>query len=152
MAQQTSFLTQSRRSPRFALVALAATAVIVGAFFWESHVGFGKRPPNLIYVASWPASRTAADAVRVQNVNETGRQSEIAKFEIERGQALLSRAKTPQAKASAQAHIAQNRAALAKWNDAHTVAQAVLAANPARSITQSAPMPPQDGGPGQPAN
>ena len=54
MAQQSSFLTQSRRNPRFALIALAATAVIVGAFFWQSHVGFGTRPPRLIYVQSWP--------------------------------------------------------------------------------------------------
>jgi hypothetical protein len=149
---ETSFLTQRRRNPRFMLLSVLLTAVVIGAFFYESHVGFGKRPQHLIYVASWPANRTAADAVREQNVRETARQAAIAQFEIERGQALLSRAQTPQSKVAAQAHIAQNRAALAKWKAEHAVAQAVLEANPAASNTQPIGLPPPDGGLGQPAN
>lgn len=133
---ETSFLSERRRNPRFMLLSVLLTAVVIGAFFYESHVGFGTRPQHLIYVASWPSSRSAADAVREQNVRESARQAAIAQFEIERGQALLSRAETPQARAAAQAHIAQSRAALAKWNAEHAVAQAVLDANPAPTITK----------------
>jgi len=139
MVQQTSFLTQSRRNPRFALIALATTAVIVGAFFWESHVGFGTRPPRLIYVQSWPTTRTAQEVVREQTVAETARQAAIAQFEIERGQALASRADTPAARAAATAHIAQNRAALARWTAANITATADLVAHPARSLATPVP-------------
>lgn len=130
----TSFLTQSRRNPRFALIAVALTAIIVGAFFWESHQGFGTRPPRLIYVQSWPSTRTATDVAREQAVGETARQAAIAQFEIERGEALVSRAQTPAARAAAQVHIAQNRAALARWTAQNVTAKAELAVHPAPRI------------------
>ena len=148
----TSFLNQSRGNVRFALIAVAVTALGIGAFFWESYVGFGKPPQKLVYVENWPASRTREDTIREQTVRETARQAAIAQFEIERGEAMRARADTPQEKAAAQAHIAKHRTALAKWNAAHTVAKAVLDANPAQSNTQPVGVPPPDGRPGQPTN
>ncbi len=138
--QGTSFLTQRRVKPRFLLIALLMTTIVIGVFFYQSYVeGFGKRPINLIYAESWPASRTAADTVRAQNVQETARQAAIAEFEIERGQALRARAKTPAARAQADALITKNKDALARWTREHEVAKAVLAANPAPPPVVSAP-------------
>lgn len=136
---ETSFLEQRRRNPRFMLIALALTAVVIGAFFYESHLGFGKRPQNIIYVESWPANRSAADTKRAQAVGETARQAAIAQFEIERGQALLSRATTAKSKADAAAHVDQNRAALARWTVANIIAKADLAAHPAPSLSPANP-------------
>ncbi len=135
----SSFLNQSRRNPRFMLIAIALTAIIVGAFFYESHVGFGKPPQKIIYVASWPATRTARDAVRAQNVQETARRAAIAQFEIERGQALRSRAESPRARADAEAHITQSRVALARWSAAHSEAQATLDANRPQDLATPLP-------------
>ena len=139
-ATDTSFLGQSRSNPRVALIAVLMTAIIVGAFFYESHLGFGERPQTLIYVQSWPKSRTADDARREQAVGETARQAAIAEFEIERGQALASRAETPVARAAAAAHVAASRAALARWQAAHEAAQADLARNPPVPITKAKPV------------
>ena len=134
-----NFLTQSRGSVRFAVIAVAVTAIGIGAFFRESYLGYGKPPSKLVYVESWPVTRTGAEAVREQNVRETARQAAIAQFEIERGEAMRARADSPRAKADAAAHIAANRAALAKWNAAHIEAQAVLAAHPAAALSPEHP-------------
>ena len=144
-ATDTSFLGQTRSNPRVALIAVLMTAIIVGAFFYESHLGFGERPQTLVYVQSWPESRTADDARREQAVGETARQAAIAEFEIERGQALASRAETPVARAAAAAHVVASRAALARWQAAHEAAQTDLARNPPTPITKTKPVGPSGG-------
>lgn len=124
------FTNQPRANWRYFLVAVALTAIIGAGFWWESALGFGTPPPRIVYVESWPASRSPADIARVQRVEESSRQVAIAVFEIERGEALLRRADTPAKVAAARAHIAANRAANTRWSAAAAAARADLAANP----------------------
>lgn len=140
MATESSFLKSRRVNWRYVLIALAIPIGLVVSFAHDTRFA-ARRPPPIIYAESWPASRTPADAARVQRVNETARQAEGAKFEIERGQALLLRADTPATRAAAEKHIAESQAALAAWQRAHDRAVADVVLHPAPSLGGPPPAP-----------
>ncbi len=68
-----------RRKLIVATLSVAITSLIITAFFIENRYGYSKRPPVLVFVKSWEAGRTEADAARDQRRDLLLQRTEIAK-------------------------------------------------------------------------
>lgn len=130
----------SRRDLLFATLSVAITVTVITGFLVENRWGYADPPPRIIYVESWEADRSVADAARVQRRDEARRQVAIAEFELQRAETLLRRASTPTEETGARSAIEAQRAAIARWTrEAEEAERALAAAQPAEAAPPPGP-------------